>query len=299
MAQDLKISEIPTYSIGGTNAQESVQNLQKTGVLIPMAVPSDSGKDNVVLDLGTYTRYIIQYLTSITDNLQSQINAINNKGGGTSPGGGGGSSVDLTTVIEAVNNLNGRVQTLETSSTWPTHYITLRKNGVDIPYALPTSPGSRGVPRGEIIVESNTATLPNFYVVVTIGNTTVTGTTAKIEATVQIRNYYDANVLLNGGQIGNVILTGSLQTSDGAVFSLNGTKAGTKNLSAGSVGQDYENVVFNDTNNSVLTVSVPSGSTIQKVSINCQVNGVNLSGVAEAVGGTKVEGTGYITLSNS
>lgn len=264
---------------------------------IPTYLPNDNNDKNGRVDIGEMLLCLYTNLNAVIQEIKTKIDS--GEIGGNTPSGQGQSqesSAAITTLSAQVANLAQRLDALESSSNWPVNYITLRKNGVDIPYALPTNPGASGVEKGLIVIETNSATLPNFYVIVYIPVPVVSGTLVTVSPTVTIYNSNNtANLDLEGGTIGTIALSGTITMSDGNVFTIEGQQTSGTTLPSGATQTANEAIQF--TGNNALTATVNANTTVSRVTISCTVSGIVVAKNAERIGGTSVDGEGYIKLS--
>lgn len=289
MVEDKKISGLTEQSY---RTLEELTGSNTPKVLVPVCIENSNYK----VDLKTLFGLIYSYIQGLQTNstfIENIANAIGNSGQTGSGQGSQISNQDLTDITTRLTNAESRLNTLESASTWPTNVITLKNGNTSIDYNLPSNPGGRGYSKGAIVIETTSTIIPNFYVKVVIGTTSVSGTTAEINATVTVYNHFEASLDLRGGTVGVVTLSGSVTMSDGAVYELSGTKTDSTQLPAGS-----ENTRLNSPNSFTLTATVNSGTSISKVTLGSTVSGIAVTKSAERIGGTAIDGEGYIILSN-
>lgn len=288
MVEDKKISliEQKTY-----NNLEALTQQEANPILVPTCI----GNTNYTVDLKTLFGLVYSYIQGLQTNstfIENIANAIGNSG---QTGNGQSSQIstqDLTEITTRLTNAESRLNILESASTWPVNVITLKSGNTSVDYNLPSNPGGRGYSKGAIVIETSSTIIPNFYVKVVIGTTNVSGTTAEISASVTVYNHFETSLDLQGGTVGTIVLSGSVTMSDGSVHELYSTKTDSTVLPAGSVNR------LNSPNSFDLTAAVTSGTSISKVTLACTVSGVSVAKSAERIGGTAIDGEGYIILSN-
>ena len=263
---------------------------------IPVYMPNGTDSKNARIDLGeTLLRLYNVINSAVSTEIQRRIdNGEIGIGGGGTPSG---DSPDLTALSNQVTGLRQRVDTLENSNSWPTHYIRLIAPGKSpVDYALSTgmgvSPYTQSYP---IEINTTDVDLPNFYVTLSINGAPLIDSStriAQITAQVTISSRQDTIQLL-GGTIGTVVLSGSL--SAGGTYTI------------GAPGVDKSAIELNSSNTSetftvVLTSAgaIPEGSSISLVQITCEVSGVPLGKqatyVSQTGGGTATSVSGQIKL---
>lgn len=291
MAQDKTIVQL---------GEKSIDISSPGDILIPTSINGTNWYINlgsIITALKTLISNTVMTDEQVGNAIATYLQTHGINGGGSSGGEGGETPSGDTTQLELdVNNLKSRVATLESVSTWPQTVITLKNGNRSVDYTIPTNPGGRGYDKGAIIIETSSATVPNFYVTINIGTPEVLGTTAYINATVTVTNQHDGLNLL-GGTVGTVALSGSLVMSDGSVHTLSGSKSSSTTLVSGETSSDTETVYFTSLDR--LTATVTSGTSVSKVTLSCTISGVSVSGSAERVGTTAIDGSGYIILPQS
>ena len=272
MPENKKISQLPEFS-------SELASFPNFNIMVPIV---KDGTTNYKLDIAV--------LISAIKSAIAEAAAT----GEEDDSGESGQEIDsqtLQNINDRINALSNRIQILESDNTWPNNYITLTDgNGNSTDYALPSGPNKSGYARGVIVIQTNSVTLPNFYATVASVSLSQSGTTATVSVSGSVANYKDT-LQLEGGNIGIVSVSGTLYTSSG-VFQLNGQEDNSS-ITLGKVSHESEPFSI-----SMQVDNIPSGTTLTKVELTCQVHGVDLSGSASyTVSNQASLGTsGFITL---
>lgn len=277
MAQDLKISQLPIYSLG-----TSVEPLMSSGkIIVPATVNENNVLNNKGLDIGQLLNLLRIYVDqAASDAVQNIIDQ-----GGISPGGGGEqSSVDVTQIQNQITELRNNIYN---PSNYPTTYLKLTNGSTDSMYQIVTGLGQNSpyTEANPIVINTSYVVPDNFYI--TIQPTALTHSNGVATAAIQLT--IDGSSPYTGGTVGTIIIKTNFITSNGQYESV-------KTVS------DFVNTTVNSQNSfpiytTNVSVNIPSTYTVSQVSVTCSISGKELgtSGVY-ITGGTVSIGMGTIKL---
>lgn len=250
-----------------------------------------------------YVPVVCQGLTQKI-NLKSIIESILSKIAAVTPyeSSQPGEQIDsntLATITSSINDVSNRVSNLESNSPWPKLNVTLTDGNTEFTYQLDTCPGGKSL---DLVINTSSVTVPNFYATLSVNSDpTISGSTATVNAVFVITNN-NASLQLQGGQIGLLTVSGSMNVI---------TQSGVSTLTLSSTSVDLsDNSNYNFSNNSItsksasipITCNLPQGTTgIQSVRLTGYVNGIVIPGEATySVSNHAGYGaSGYITLANN
>ena len=275
MAQDLKISQLPVYSLG-TN----IASLMLAGkIVVPATINENNILNNRGLDIGQLLSllkvYVDQAASTAVQNIIDQ---------GEIGGGGSGGSADTTQIQNQITELRNAVYN---PSNYPTTYLKLTNGSTNSMYQIVTGMGQNSpyTESNPIIITTSQIVPDNFYV--TIQPTTLMHSNGT--ATTSIQLTIDGSSPYAGGTVGTIVIKTNFVTS-------NGQYEVTKTIS------DFVNTTVNSQNEfpiytTNMSTNIPSTYNVSQVSVTCSISGKELgtSGVYIS-GGTVSVGMGTIKL---
>lgn len=278
MAQDLKISQLPVYSLG-----TDITSLMLAGkIVVPATISENNILNNRGLDIGQLLSllkvYVDQAAATAVQNVIDQ--------GQISPGSGGsgGSSTDTTQIQNQITELRNAVYN---PSNYPTTYLKLTNGSTNSMYQIVTGIGQNSpyTEANPIVITTSSIVPDNFYV--TIQPTTLIHSNGT--ATTSIQLTIDGSSPYTGGTVGIIVIRTNFVTS-------NGQYEVTKTVS------DFANTTVNSQNEfpiytTNMSTDIPSTYNVSQVSVTCSISGKELgtSGVYIS-GGTVSVGMGTIKL---
>lgn len=277
MAQDLKISQLPVYSLGA-----DITSLMLAGKIV---VPATINENNILNNRGLDIGQLLSLLRTYVD--QAASTAVQNviDQGGISPGGGSsGSSTDTTQIQNQITELRNAMYN---PSNYPTTYLKLTNGSTNSMYQIVTGMGQNSpYTESNPIVITTTQIVPdNFYI--TIQPTTLMHSNGT--ATTSIQLTIDGSSPYTGGTVGTIVIRTNFVTS-------NGQYEVTKTIS------DFVDTTVDSQNSfpiytTNMSVDIPSTYNVSQVSVTCSISGKELgtSGVYIS-GGTVSIGMGTIKL---
>lgn len=276
MAQDLKISQLPVYSLG-----TDITSLMLAGkIVVPATISENNILNNRGLDIGQLLSLLRVYVDQAASTAVQNIIDQGEIGGGDSSGG----SADTTQIQNQITELRNAVYN---PSNYPTTYLKLTNGSTNSMYQIVTGIGQNSpyTESNPIIITTSQIVPDNFYV--TIQPTTLIHSNGT--ATTSIQLTIDGSSPYTGGTVGTIVIRTNFVTS-------NGQYEVTKTIS------DFVNTTVNSQNEfpiytTNMSTNIPSTYNVSQVSVTCSISGKELgtSGVYIS-GGTVSVGMGTIKL---
>lgn len=212
MAQDLKISELAAkaFNVETSGTDVVVDNITQSGkYIVPAYIP---GEGNKSLDIGLLFNIFKLYINQAA---QQAVQNVIDQGGGSSGGssGGGSSSQDITALSNQINELRNAVYNPQN---YPTTFIKLVNGSDSIIYQIVSGLGQSSAygQSNPIVIHTTQVDPADFYVEILPGIPTKSGDSILLPVTVSVYSQKGSDTY-NGGTIGQIIITGTLTTSNG------------------------------------------------------------------------------------
>ena len=284
MAQDLKISELAAkaFNVETSGTDVVVDNITQSGkYIVPAYIP---GEGNKSLDIGLLFNIFKLYINQAA---QQAVQNIIDQGGGSSGGssGGGSSSQDTTALSNQINELRNAVYNPQN---YPTTFIKLVNGSDSIIYQIVSGLGQSSAygQNNPIVIHTTQVDPADFYVEILPGIPTKSGDSVLLPVTVSVYSQKGSDTY-NGGTIGQIIITGTLTTSNGQYEARTTTNAlASVNLNSSKTSDtvtDYLEFDAGDATPSLATVT-------------CSVHGTALGSYGTYIYSNQTAGAGSGTI---
>lgn len=210
MAQDLKISELAAkaFNVETSGTDVVVDNITQSGkYIVPAYIP---GEGNKSLDIGLLFNIFKLYINQAA---QQAVQNIIDQGGGTSSSSSNSENEDITALSNQINELRNAVYNPQN---YPTTFIKLVNGSSSIVYQIVSGLGQSSAygQNNPIVIHTTQVDPADFYVEILPGIPTKSGDSILLPVTVSVYSQKGSDTY-NGGTIGQIIITGTLTTSNG------------------------------------------------------------------------------------
>lgn len=279
MPENKKISQLTEFST-------TLENFPSLNIMVPIV---KDGSTNYKLDLA-----------ALISQLKSAIAEISSSEEGDSEQSGQETdSQTLQTINNRLTTIESEILSLKTPNNYPKNYIRLQSGSNSYLYELPSgyNASTNLTAQNPLVIQTSNIVLPDFYATIGISRVSLNNGVLAFHADVDIYSV-QGSIVLNGGTIGNVVITGGIDASDGAheiqAITIDKTNVDLPKLE----GDDLTHEPIDQ----LITVNLNTGVTINTIYVTCSISdkalGARGTYVQSASGGNSSTGSGQIYLNS-
>lgn len=288
MAQDLKISELAAkaFNVETSGTDITVDNIAQSGkYIVPAYIPGEGNKSiDIGLLFNIFKLYIDQAAQQAVKNVVAQGQETTTDGSEGNPGSNPGGT-DITNLSNQINDLRSAMYNPQN---YPITFLKLVSGSNSIMYQINTGLGQTSAygQNNPIVINTTSVTPANFYVMITPGTPVNNGAKVTVPVTVEIYSQINGAVYA-GGVIGEIVITGTLTTSNGQY------DARKTNNSVQSVALNTSKISETVTD----YLEFDSGdASVSLATVTCSVHDIPLGGYGTYIYSNKTAGAGSGTI---